>query len=411
MIEQPYLLLVMIPCYQDDEGRRFVDELWHKDLMEHLVQIRDLRLACPLRRDFPAGKLVEIDDSAYPGKLSFVDLPACTSTLKTLKAMPAIFSRIWKAVGEAKVVHTGPGGWPISPGWFAIPMARLRGKFALTNVESAAWRLGFQPPRRLKGVLTASVFEALGRVMVNLSDLATFTHAGYREEMLIPPRRHRGHVISASWINLGNILDRAEARADWESKLADAGRPLRVVFAAHLNVNKGMHVLLDAARELDRRGVRIDLDVYGKGTLQERCEAVAAELKGSVKLSLKGMLDYGDGFFRMLQTHDVMLVPSVTDEQPRIIYDSFARALPVIASATPGNLECVTDGVNGKIVPVGDAMALADALEWAAGHRLELSELGVNGLTVAASLTHDQMHAKRADLIKSALGQATLSPA
>ena len=198
MIEQLYLLLVMNPCYQDDEGRRFVDELWHKDLMEHLVQIKDLRLACPLRRDFPAGKLVEIDDSTYPGKLRFVDLPACTSTLKTLKAMPAIFSRIWKAVGEAKVVHTGPGGWPNSPGWFAIPMARLRGKFALTNVESAAWRLGFQPPRRLKGVLTASVFEALGRVMVNLSDLATFTHAGYREEMLIPPRRHRGHVISAS---------------------------------------------------------------------------------------------------------------------------------------------------------------------------------------------------------------------
>ena len=39
---------------------------------------------------------------------------------------------------------------------------------------------------------------------------------------------------------------------------------------------------------------------------------------------MRGMLAYGESFFQMLQTHDVMLVPSVTDEQPRIIYDSFA---------------------------------------------------------------------------------------
>jgi hypothetical protein len=76
------------------------------------------------------------------------------------------------------------GGWPISFGWIAAPIAKLRGKFVLTNIESAAWRLGWKRPLQLKGLVQALVFEAMARFCVNISDLATFTHEGYREDML-----------------------------------------------------------------------------------------------------------------------------------------------------------------------------------------------------------------------------------
>jgi glycosyltransferase involved in cell wall biosynthesis len=411
MIEEPYLLVLGIPCYMDAEGRRYLDELWHKDLIEHLSQIEDLTLASPLRRELPAIKVVEIDHSSFEGTLRFVDLPPCETTLGTFAKIPRIISQLWKAIGQAKIVHAGPGGWPVAMGWFAIPLAKIRGRFALTNVESAAWRLGFNRPWSAKLLTQAIIYEAYCRVLVNISDLATFTHSGYREELLIGPRKHRGHVLCASWIDPEDILERAEAERLWDAKLADPDRPLNVIFAATLNGNKGIPVLLEALRELERRGVAVSVDLYGRGPLLEQCVQAARALSGSVKLQVRGTVDYGASFLKMIQTHDVMLVPSVSDEQPRIIYDSFARALPVIASDTPGITECVTDGLNGKIVKSGDSKSLADAIDWATRNRPELRELGINSLEVASSLTHDQMHSRRAELIKTALGRTAVKQA
>lgn len=124
------------------------------------------------------------------------------------------------------------GGWPISFGWIAAPIAKLPGRFVLTDIESAAWRLGWKRPLQLKGLVQALVFEAMARFCVNISDLATFTHEGYREDMLASWRRHRGHVFSASWIDEEVILTRAQAEAIWREKLEAPPRSIRVVFAA-----------------------------------------------------------------------------------------------------------------------------------------------------------------------------------
>ncbi len=409
MIDRPYLLVMTLPCYIDAQGRRFVEELWHKDLVEHLAQIRDLTLAAPLIPWRPDLKLIPIDPSTFEGTLRHVDLPPCDSTLRTLVNLPRTSARLWKAIGASDIVHSNAGGWPISFGWVAIPMARLRGKFALTNVESGGWRMGFNRPWRPKSLIQAVAFESMARVIVNLSDIATFTHSGYRDSMLMARRKDRGHIVCASWIDRENILSRESAEATWREKLADPARPLRIVFAANLLPSKGIAVLIAALKELERRGVAVELDMYGRGPMLDECVEASKALTGSVRMTMKGMLAYGEPFFRMLLEHDLMAVPSLSDEQPRIIYDSFARALPVVASNTPGVVQCVTDGLDGKIVPVGDAKALADAIEWASNNREKLRDLGINALDVANALTHDQMHARRAELIESALSRVAMS--
>jgi glycosyltransferase involved in cell wall biosynthesis len=409
MIEPRYLLVMTLPCFEDAEGRRSLDELWHKDLVEHLAHIRHLTLAAPLLREDPTRQVIPIDHDSFEGTLEFVDLPPCRSTLATLASLPRIASRLWKAVGKAGIVHGNTGGWPISFSWLAIPMAKLRGKFTLTNVESGGWRLGFRPPYRPKSLIQAIVFESMARMIVNLSDVATFTQSGYRDTMLMGLRKDRGHIVCASWIDRGNILPLPRAEAIWAEKLADPSRPLRLVFAANLLTSKGLPVLLEALEELDRRGVPMVADLYGKGLLYDACVAMAGRLTGSVSLNLRGTLAYGEPFFEMLRGYDLMAVPSVSDEQPRVIYDCFSQALPVVASATPGVLECVGDGHHGMVVPIGDAWALADAIEWASRNRERLRDFGINALDVASSLTHDQMHAKRAAIIEGAMRPRAMS--
>jgi glycosyltransferase involved in cell wall biosynthesis len=94
-----------------------------------------------------------------------------------------------------------------------------------------------------------------------------------------------------------------------------------------------------------------------------------------------------------------MVIPSLNDEQPRIVYDCYARALPVIASETLGLRQCVQEGETGRLIPPGDPEALADAIAWASEHRDRLRELGLGGLAVARETTLERLHERRAELI------------
>ena len=162
-----------------------------------------------------------------------------------------------------------------------------------------------------------------------------------------------------------------------------------------------MSVLLEALKILDRRGIPVDVRMYGRGRLHDECVTVARQLNRGVKLTMGGLLDYGEAFFEMLRDHDLLVAPSISDEQPRIIYDCFSQALPVIASDTPGLRQCFSDMPNKKFVPAGDACALADAIAWASDHREQLRDLGIMGLDSARALTHDQMHYRRAELVQT----------
>jgi glycosyltransferase involved in cell wall biosynthesis len=346
----------------------------------------------------------------FEGTLSYLDLPPCNTTISALISIPTATLRLWRANGEADIVHVNVGGWLISF-WIAAPIAKLRGKFVLTNIESAAWRLGWKRPLQLKGLIQALIFEAMARFCVNamarfcvnISDLATFTHEGYREDMLASWRRRRGHVFSGSWIDEEVILTRAQAEAIWREKLEAPPRSLRVVFAANLSLGKDVSVLLEALKILDRRGIPVDVRMYNRGPLHDECVAVTRQLNRGVTLTMGGLLDYGEAFFEMLRDHDLLVAPSISDEQPCIIYDCFSQALPVIASNTPGLRHCFSNMPDMKFVPAGDACALADAIAWASDHREQLRDLGIMGLDSARALTHDQMHSRRAELVQTML--------
>jgi glycosyltransferase involved in cell wall biosynthesis len=315
--------------------------------------------------------------------------------------LPTLLARLWEAVGRAEIVHAGVGGWPVSLAWFAVPMARLRRKFSVTVVESS-YRFDLRKPWRLKQFARALMFEVLGRCTVNLSDLTICTHAGYRDSMLLPWRRHRGHVFVASWIDRALILGPEEAESGWSTRLEDPSRPLRLVFAANLLASKGVGVLLDALRLLDRRGIAVHVQIYGAGPLREACDEAATRLRGRVSVEVCGVLPYGPPFFEMLDRQDVMVIPSLNDEQPRIVYDCYARALPILASETTGLRQCVEEGATGRLVPPGDPEALADAIAWASEHRESLRELGLGGLAVARETTLERLHERRAELILQA---------
>src|SRR5262249_60432381 len=57
------------------------------------------------------------------------------------------------------------------------------------------------------------------------------------------------------------------------------------------------------------------------------------------------------------------LLPPAWGGLPRIVIESFMRGRAVVGSRAGGTPDIVDDGLNGLLVPPGDATALADAVE------------------------------------------------
>jgi glycosyltransferase involved in cell wall biosynthesis len=59
----------------------------------------------------------------------------------------------------------------------------------------------------------------------------------------------------------------------------------------------------------------------------------------------------------------VFVLPSYREGTPRSVLEAMAMSRPIITCNSAGCRETVVDGVNGYLVPTGDAEALADAME------------------------------------------------
>lgn len=387
LVDCRYLLVMPVPWHQADDGSVWLDDLWHRDLMRHLDYLTDLTVLAPRLPLGDTAGMVRVE--AGPG-LKFRALPWGESTARGLLRAPATWIAAGRAVRGADIVHSGVAGWPFPPGLFVNPLAVLLGKPMVIVVESAFWRLSGPGPHSRKARLRAAVVERFARWSVRKAALSVFTHEGYRAS-LAGGCEAQSIITPASWIDASDVLDPAAAEQAWAAKPA---RP-RILLAARLTEGKGLSVLLEALSQPEAAGLPVAVDVIGDGPLRPALADAAAAL-GPDRLRLLDPVPYGAPFLGLLRGYHAALVPSITDEQPRILFDAAAQAVPVLATDTEGHRGLITDGINGQLFAPGDPQALLAALRRAGGSVDDLRRQGLTARRWAEGRTHQAMHLARA---------------
>ena len=72
----------------------------------------------------------------------------------------------------------------------------------------------------------------------------------------------------------------------------------------------------------------------------------------------------------------VYVLPSYREGTPRTVLEAMAMGRPVITTDTQGCRETVQDGVNGFLVPVKDAQAVAEKMIWFLEHPDQIANMG-----------------------------------
>ncbi len=124
--------------------------------------------------------------------------------------------------------------------------------------------------------------------------------------------------------------------------------------------NKGHEVLIKAARILKLHGINFKIQLYGTGPeLNSYKRFVQNEkLQEYIKFHPRTMMPN-----RAIDKASCLVTPSYVESFSMVTIEAMARKTPVIATASGGPQEVIVDGINGLLVPPGDEIALADAME------------------------------------------------
>jgi hypothetical protein len=398
--ELRFLLVSVVPFQVDDAGTVWIDRLWHHDLMAHLEYIPHLAVLAPQEAFGRPGDLVAVPSSGM-ARLQFRALPASRSFAAALLGLPRMFRVARAEVRRCDVVHSCVAGWPLPPGLVVNPLAVASGKPMMVVIESAFWRLSGPGPHGRKARWRAALTERLARWSVRHARMAVFTHAGYRDQF--PAGESTDVVVApASWVSEADVLSEASAVAAWSLKPAE----VRFLLPARLVEAKCIHVLLQALEAADREGESLCVDIMGEGPLREAAERAAASMR-HVRLAVLDPVPYGPAFMATLRRYHAVIVPSISDEQPRILFDAFSQSVPVVASDTPGHRDLVRPGVEGLLFPPGDAGELLRTLSLVARDPVALRQRGLAARQTVGGRTHQSMHLTRAMRLASAFGTRT----
>ena len=99
----------------------------------------------------------------------------------------------------------------------------------------------------------------------------------------------------------------------------------------------------------------------------------------------------------------VYVQPSATEGFGMEVPEAMSYGRPVIVSDGVGAADCVTDGVDGFVVPKTNAKALADKIGWCKNHPKELLEMGQNARKKSYKYSWDKTKQQYVELWKSLL--------
>ena len=263
---------------------------------------------------------------------------------RLLLAVPAL-ARVLRAEAPDVVLCTAGGANVIAV--VAHRLARSRARLVLSE-RNAVRRPGFEWRNRLD--------VPLKRALYPLADAVTAVSDGVaqdlREVLKLPP----GQVRTVYNPVVGPELPALAAAPLDHPWFGDATRPV-LVGVGRLVAQKDYPTMLQAFALLRAR-CAVRLVILGIGAEQAALERLATELGIADDVVFVG---FDPNPFRWMARARLLVQSSLAEGLPGTLIQSMACGTPVVATdCNYGPREVITTGVDGFLVAVGDARALAD---------------------------------------------------
>ncbi|MGH8499527.1 MAG: glycosyltransferase family 4 protein, partial [Methylococcales bacterium] len=127
--------------------------------------------------------------------------------------------------------------------------------------------------------------------------------------------------------------------------------------------DKGIGEFVAAIKLLKKRGFDFSAALVGEPDDENLASVSRVQLQGWHDAGLINWLGYREDIAEFWHNAHIAVLPSYREGLPKSLLEAAACGRSIVTTDTSGCKEIVQNGVNGFLVPVGDAAGLADALE------------------------------------------------
>lgn len=197
-------------------------------------------------------------------------------------------------------------------------------------------------------------------------------------------QRHTHRPVRVIW-------NAANPRFQMSTPRRAVPRDVTILAVGTVSEQKDYPTLVRAARllaaALAPMGRRPRICVAGGGPMLEDLRTFVANLGAGDYVHL---LDVRHDVDRLMRDADIFVNCSLWEGFPIALIEAAMSGLPIVATDVAGNAEMVVPGVNGSLVPPGDAEALASAIAAALSNDAAYSRLSEGSLESASRFSIDR---------------------
>lgn len=304
------------------------------------------------------------------------------------------------AIDNSDFVHTGCGGFPFffSPCYLAHNIALDKNKSVLfvmdcdlvgkleskqiektsnsikkyiwTNYTKECWKL-------YTGCLSsATVTFLLGNGVV--SRYGKF--ANNPLEIYQP-------IIGPEW-----IINDTELKIKFES--IKNSTVLKLCFVGRLEPEKGVDVMIKALSILKQKGIKVETNIYGDGTHKAEYVQLQKELNLEKEITFHGFKEWGKELFTELRKNHIQIVPHITLEMTRNVFDGMASGCALVVSNTKALTKLIKESNAGCSFINGNHNSLAETISDLIKNKQLLTQYINNGIKFTKN-NHRDVHIQR----------------
>ncbi|MDY6836570.1 MAG: glycosyltransferase [Thermodesulfobacteriota bacterium] len=163
---------------------------------------------------------------------------------------------------------------------------------------------------------------------------------------------------------------------------------LRMVTVGRLDPEKGMIYLIEAVSDLVRSGTKgVMLDIVGDGSEGMTLRRKVDDEGLSDHVVFRGYIPHGEALFRVYRQSDVLILPSLTEGCPQVLFEAMACGVAIVATRVGGIPFFIEDGGNGLLVNPASPGEIVSAILRLKGDRSLLFRLANKGIETARKHT------------------------
>src|SRR3989338_5445230 len=123
-----------------------------------------------------------------------------------------------------------------------------------------------------------------------------------------------------------------------------------LIFIGRLEPNKGIVLLIEAAKKLKVQGFKLRILIVGDGSLKNYCESKIENWKLQDNVLLYGWAKDSQEVAKLLNQSKILVMSSFNEGGPRVVVEAMACGVPVLATPVGIVPDLLKNGLEGEIV-------------------------------------------------------------